>query len=313
MEASTTGKCGVISVDVEDYFHVEAFSRVIKREEWDEYPSRVESNTKRLMDILDESGAKATFFVLGWVADRYPGIVREIVSRGHEPACHSYWHRLVYSLSPEEFRRDTLMAKDCIEQAAGQRVYGYRAPSFSITRRCLWAVDILAEAGFRYDSSIFPVRHDWYGIPDAPRKPFRIPTASGILAEFPLPTFRLGNTPNLPVGGGGYLRMMPSWYTRFGVQRAWREGITFISYIHPWEIDPEQPRVTASLRSRFRHYTNLEKTQQRLRGLLAMGNFRPFSQFAALTGAPVWRITEAERPAAVAAPDLEVTAVDTLL
>jgi polysaccharide deacetylase family protein (PEP-CTERM system associated) len=170
-------KQNILSIDVEDYFHVEAFSGVVKRSEWDAYSCRVEANTMRLLDILDQHQAQATFFILGWVAERYPGLVQEIVRRGHEPACHSYWHRLIYSLDREEFSRDTARAKDVIEQAGGTRIFGYRAPSYSITMRSLWALEVLAEQGFTYDSSIFPIRHDIYGIADAPRVPFRVETA----------------------------------------------------------------------------------------------------------------------------------------
>ncbi len=307
MRADSIRKHSVISVDVEDYFQVEAFSSIIKRDKWSEYPSRVEVNTRRLMDLFDESGVKATFFILGWVADKHPQIVREIVSRGHEPACHSYWHRLIYNLSPEEFRRDTIRAKNCIEQAAGQKVFGYRAPCFSITNRCLWAIDILTELGFRYDSSIFPIKHEWYGIADAPRKPFQISTPSGPLTEYPIATFRLRRTPNLPVGGGGYLRLLPSWYTRLGIRRAWQEGMTVVAYVHPWEVDPEQPRMAASLKSRFRHYTNLGKTKERLSNLLEMGDFHPFCRSNAVADTPVWHFPSAAKelvPAAV--PDFDV-------
>jgi polysaccharide deacetylase family protein (PEP-CTERM system associated) len=281
----------VISVDVEDYFQVEAFSKIIKRADWGAYPSRVEANTRSLMDLFDEREVKATFFILGWVAQRHPQMVREIVNRGHEPACHSYWHRLVYNLSPDEFRRDTALAKDCIEQAAGQSIFGYRAPCFSITNRCQWAVDILSELKFRYDSSIFPIKHEWYGIADAPRTPFQISTPSGLLTEYPMATFSFTRIPNLPVGGGGYLRLLPPWYTRLGIHRAWREGITVITYVHPWEIDPEQPRMNASLKSRFRHYTNLAKTKDRLSDLLRMGEFHPFCRSNAAVNTPVWHFS----------------------
>jgi polysaccharide deacetylase family protein (PEP-CTERM system associated) len=266
----------VCTVDVEDYFHVEAFSKIVDRQRWDSYPCRVEPNTRRLLDLLDEQGVRATFFILGWVAERYPGLVREIVKRGHEPACHSYWHRLIYSLDPEEFARDTRQAKDVIEQAAGEPVFGYRAPSYSITARSLWALDVLAEAGFTYDSSIFPIRHDTYGMPDAPRAPFVMATRRGPIVEFPLTTFRLLKAQNLPVGGGGYLRILPFWYTRLGVRRARAQGLPLIVYVHPWEIDPDQPRLAGSTRSRLRHYTNLGRTWGRLRRLLAMG---PYSSF----------------------------------
>src|ERR1035438_7654450 len=239
----------VISVDVEDYFQVEAFSDIVDRKSWDQYPSRVEGNTKRILDLLDESDVKGTFFILGWVAERYPNLVREIVSRGHEPACHSYWHRMIYKLEPEEFREDTLRAKSVIEQAAGSPVYGYRAPSFSIVTRSLWALEILAECGFTYDSSIFPIHHDTYGIPGAPRAPFRIDTPAGPVVECPMSTFRMLGKQNLPVGGGGYLRMLPFWYTRLGCRRLQSQRVPLVVYIHPWEIDPDQPRLEGRAKS----------------------------------------------------------------
>lgn len=266
----------ILSVDVEDYFHVEAFSDVIERSQWDSYPCHVEQNTRRVLDLFDECGVKGTFFILGWVAERYPHLVQEIARRGHPTASHSYWHRLVYNLTPAEFRSDTLRSKELIEQAAGQPVTGYRAPSFSITGRSTWALDILAELGFKYDSSIFPVKHDTYGVPNAPRSPFQVSTAWGPIIEFPMSTFRMGRGPNLPIAGGGYLRMLPYWYTNFGVRRAFSEGLPIISYIHPWEFDPEQPRVACRLRSRLRHYTNLAKTAGKMRKLIQMGNFTSF-------------------------------------
>jgi len=267
----------ILTVDVEDYFQVQAFASVVTRSSWDQYASRIENNTLNLLDILDEHHAHGTFFILGWVAERYPGLIREIVKRGHEPACHSYWHRLIYQLECREFRDDTLQAKDVIEQAASTTVRGYRAPSFSITSRSLWALEILVEAGFSYDSSIFPGRHDIYGIPGAPRVPFRIETASGSLLEYPVTTFRCGGQ-NFPVGGGGYLRIPPLWYTRFGIRRLRKESVPLIAYVHPWEIDPEQPRIAASLKSRFRHYTNLNKMESRLRAVLRYNS--PFSMIS---------------------------------
>jgi polysaccharide deacetylase family protein (PEP-CTERM system associated) len=263
----------IFSVDVEDYFHVEAFTGVIARRDWDGYACRVEANTTRLLDLLDEAGITATFFILGWVAERYPRLVREIVARGHEPACHSYWHRLIHTMDAAAFREDTLRAKTVIEQAAGARVDGYRAPSFSITRRTPWALEVLADAGFAYDSSIFPIRHDVYGIPDAPRRPFRVATPSGPLIEYPMTTFRLVGRTNLPVGGGGYLRILPFWYTRLGLARLRRERVPLVTYVHPWEIDAEQPRVAAPLKARLRHYTNLPKMATRLRALSRLGTF----------------------------------------
>jgi polysaccharide deacetylase family protein (PEP-CTERM system associated) len=266
----------IISVDVEDYFQVEAFARVIHRDAWGAYPSRVEQNTSRLLDLFDQLHVKATFFILGWTADRFPRLVRQIVERGHEPACHSYWHRLVYRLTPDQFRRDAERAKDAIEQVAGVQIYGYRAPSFSITPSSTWALDTLREIGFLYDSSIFPVRHDVYGFRDAPRCPFRLETDCGELLEFPLATFRLPGGAVLPVAGGGYLRMLPGWYTKAGVHQAWRDGLTVVSYVHPWELDPDQPRLNGPIRSRLRHYTNLGRTESRLRELLSLGSFTSF-------------------------------------
>jgi polysaccharide deacetylase family protein (PEP-CTERM system associated) len=268
----------VFSVDVEDYFQVEAFSDIVPRDRWDAYTLRVEDNTLRLLDLLDERGVESTFFVLGWVAERLPHLVREIAARGHELGCHSYWHRLIYKLDRQEFLDDTYRAKDAIEQAAGCTISGYRAPSYSITTQSLWALEALVEAGFSYDSSIFPIRHDVYGIPRAPRGPFRHVTASGPLIEYPITTFRMGAGPNFPVGGGGYLRLLPFWYTRLGFQRAKADNLPVIAYVHPWEVDPDQPRLAGRARSRFRHYTNLHQMYDRLGGLLQLGAFTSFAK-----------------------------------
>jgi polysaccharide deacetylase family protein (PEP-CTERM system associated) len=289
----------IISVDVEDYFHVEAFAGAIPRATWGDYESRVERNTERILDLLDDSRCTATFFILGWVAERYPKLIRKIADRGHEPACHSYWHRLIYKLTPEEFREDTAQAKNAIEQAAGTEIHGYRAPSFSITGRSAWALDVLADLGFRYDSSVFPVKHDVYGVPGAPRGPFRVETPFGPIIEFPMATFRWRTGrwsagPNFPVGGGGYLRMLPYWYTKAGVERAWREGLPVVSYVHPWELDPEQPRLKGvPLKSRLRHYTNLRDTEARLRKLLALGGFSSFRDSGLADSAPTFSFKEA--------------------
>jgi len=266
----------IATVDVEDYFQVEAFSRAVDRRTWRHFPSRVVDNTNRVLDLFDELHVTGTFFVLGWVAEEHPRLIRRIACSGHELACHSYWHHLVYELTSDQFRRDTRRAKDAIEQAAGVPVSGYRAPSFSITPRCTWAFEVLAELGFLYDSSVFPIKHDVYGFSNAPRIPFRLDTPSGPILEFPMTTFRLPGLPQLPVAGGGYLRILPDWYTRAGVRRAWREGLTVVSYVHPWELDPDQPHLKSPLRSRFRHYTNLAKTAKKLRALLALDRFTSF-------------------------------------
>ncbi len=283
----------IISVDVEDYFHVEAFAGAIPRTTWSDYESRVERNTERILDLLDDCRVTATFFILGWVAERYPKLVRKIAGRGHEPACHSYWHRLVYELSPEAFREDTIEAKNAIEQAGGMEIYGYRAPSFSITSRSAWALDVLAELGFRYDSSVFPVKHGTYGVPGAPRGPFRVETPFGPILEFPMATFHWSGGPNFPVGGGGYLRLLPYWYTKAGVARAWREGLPVVSYVHPWELDPEQPHLPGPLKSRLRHYSNLRDTEARLRKLLALGEFSSFRDSGLADSAPTFSFKEA--------------------
>jgi polysaccharide deacetylase family protein (PEP-CTERM system associated) len=282
----------IISVDVEDYFHVEAFAGVVDRCAWPGFESRVERNTDRILDLFDEAKIKGTFFILGWVAERYPRLVREIAERGHEPACHSYWHRLIYKLTPDEFREDTSRAKNCIEDAAGVSIYGYRAPSFSITGRSAWALDVLAELGFRYDSSVFPVKHGTYGVPGAPRRPFRVETPYGPMVEFPMATFRLPIGPNFPIAGGGYLRMLPFSYTSAGLKRAWDEGLPVVSYIHPWEIDPDQPRINAPFKSRLRHYTNLTKTEDRLRKMLALDHFTSFRDSGLADSAPAFSFKE---------------------
>ena len=267
----------VVSVDVEDYFHAEVFSGVVDRSRWDSYASRVERNTRRLLELLGDLNLHGTFFVLGWVAERFPGLVREIAAGGHELACHSYWHRLIYKLDPAEFREDTRRAKNVIEQAAGQPVYGYRAPTYSVIDRSVWALEILAELGFTYDSSIYPIRHDRYGMPGAPRSPFRFQTPSGPMTEFPITTFRLAGR-NMPVGGGGYLRLLPRLYTRMGLKRVQKEGVPIVIYIHPWEVDPEQPTLPVSLKSRLRHYTNLSRTFDRFQSVLQAGKYTSFRE-----------------------------------
>jgi polysaccharide deacetylase family protein (PEP-CTERM system associated) len=257
-----------MSVDVEDYFQVSAFEHVVDRSEWATRESRVCRNTERLLDIFDEHDVTATFFVLGWVAEHFRPLVRTIAERGHEIASHGYAHRLVYSQTPEAFRQDVGRAKKLLEDVSGQAVAGYRAPSFSITRQSLWALDVLIEEGYRYDASIFPIRHDRYGIPDSPRQPYQVTRPSGSLTEVPGSTVRLGST-NLPVAGGGYFRLLPYWWTRWGIARlngVERQPAVF--YLHPWEIDPDQPRIPAGMVSRFRHYRNLDKTEMRLRRLL---------------------------------------------
>jgi polysaccharide deacetylase family protein (PEP-CTERM system associated) len=256
-----------MSVDVEDYFHVSALAAVAPRSRWDDFESRVVTNTGRLLDLFDEFRVRATFFVLGWVADRHPHLVRRIADAGHELASHGYGHELVYDLSRDRFRDDVRRARRAIENAAGCAISGYRAPSYSITERSLWALDVLVEEGYRYDASIFPVHHDRYGVPDAPRHLHCLKREPGTLIEVPPSTVRLYGV-NLPVSGGGYFRLLPYAWTRWGIARvntAERQPAVF--YLHPWELDPAQPRLRPSLTNRIRHYRNLHKTEPRLRAL----------------------------------------------
>ena len=257
------------TVDVEDYFQVSAFERNISRDSWEEFPHHVVDNTSRLLDLLAEHDVLGTFFVLGWVADRYPKLVARISEAGHELASHSYWHRLVYELTPDEFREDLRRSKQSIEDAAGVTVNGYRAPSFSITQRSVWALDVLCEEGFTWDSSIFPIVHDRYGIPGAKTGIHEIETASGRLVEFP-PSVRKIGSMNLPVSGGGYFRLYPYFFSANSFRRInHRLQRPFMFYVHPWEIDPDQMRMSfARGTTRFRHYVNLKSTHAKLGRLL---------------------------------------------
>lgn len=262
----------IFTVDVEEYFQVGVFDDVIPRDQWDGMPSRVEASVDLLLDVLARAGAAGTFFTLGWLADRRPQLVRRIVSAGHELASHGWWHRRVSSLAPEEFRRDARDSKAILEDVSGVPVLGYRAPNFSITPACEWAFDILVEEGFRYDSSIFPIRRPGYGYPDAPPVPYLIKRPSGTLCELPLATTRIGGV-RLPAAGGAYLRHLPYWIT----QRAFREydasGIPGTFYIHPWELDPDQPRLSTSPSNRVRHYAGLKRTLPRVERLLSEFRF----------------------------------------
>jgi polysaccharide deacetylase family protein (PEP-CTERM system associated) len=257
-----------MTVDVEDYFHVSVFDGILPRTEWDRMESRVVPNTERLLGIFEEARVRATFFVLGWVAERAPALVRSIASCGHEIASHGYAHRLVYDMTPVMFREDVRRSKTVLEDASGVAVQGYRAPSYSITPRSLWALDILIEEGFQYDTSIFPIHHDRYGIPVSPRHAYRLQRQNGSIVEAPASTAQWGAF-NFPVAGGGYFRILPYHWTRWGIDRINRaEGRPAIFYIHPWELDPNQPRLRVGLLSTFRHYRNLDQTESRLRRLL---------------------------------------------
>ncbi len=268
------GPVNAFSVDVEDYFQVAAFEDVVDRRDWEGLESRVEGNTRRLLKICGRHGVRSTLFLLGWVAERCPALVRDALAAGHELAIHGYDHRWVTSQSPAEFRADVRKAKDIVEQIAGVEVIGYRAPNYSIVAETMWATEVLLEEGFRYDSSIFPIHHDRYGIPGAPRFPWTIRSVDGAeLVEAPISTVRLAGL-NLPFVGGGYLRHLPLWYILWGMRRVNRvEGRPAIVYLHPWEIDPEQPRQAVGPLTRWRHYRNLHRTDERLEALFSRYRF----------------------------------------
>jgi polysaccharide deacetylase family protein (PEP-CTERM system associated) len=269
------------TVDVEDYYHVSAFERSIPRSAWGDYESRVVASTQRLIDLLARRDVRGTFFILGWIADRFPFLVREIAAAGHELASHSYWHRLVYELTPDEFRADLRRSKQAIEDAGGTAVRLYRAPSFSITAKSLWALQIMAEEGFEVDSSIFPTRHDRYGIPGSEPGIHMHHTPAGSLVEFPPTVVSIGRM-RLPVAGGGYFRLYPLALTRHAMHRVQRSGRPVMFYIHPWEIDPYQPRLRAgSYLARLRHYVNLHSTVSKLDRLLEDFSFGTVSQILA--------------------------------
>jgi polysaccharide deacetylase family protein (PEP-CTERM system associated) len=270
-----------LTIDVEEHFQVHGFERVVDRATWDNHGTRVVVNTRRILRLLAEYSVGATFFVLGWVADRHPDLVQEIVAGGHEIASHGYWHELIYRQTPDQFAVDLRQSLQAIRKASnGAQLAGYRAPSFSITNQSLWAFGVLRDHGIMYDSSVFPLlAHDRYGIHNANR--FANKVGDG-LWEFPVSTIRLGRW-NWPVGGGGYFRLFPLWVTRQAIRHLNAQGHPAVMYLHPWEFDPGQPRISgAPLPSRFRHYVNLGRTEGRLRSLLSEFTFAPMrAAFAA--------------------------------
>jgi len=274
-----------LTFDIEEYFHAEVFARTLSPEEWPSLASRVVDTTERLLDILDYADVRATFFILGWIADRYPTLVQDIAGRGHEIACHGYGHQMIQRQSRLEFAKDLQQAKTAIEDAAGTAVIGYRAPTFSVVRETLWSLEVLWEAGFQYDSSIFPIVHDRYGIPDAPRFPHRVPITNGHgIVEFPLSTITfLGR--RLPVAGGGYFRLLPYSVTRRAIQHLnKREQQPAIVYLHPWELDVHQPKVRVGWLSHLRHSVNTHSTEGKLRRLLTDFHFAPVRDILARSG-----------------------------
>lgn len=269
-----------LTVDLEDWYQgLTSTGRQVDR--WPTYEDRVEKNTRRLLAILDAARVKATFFVLGYVADQFPALVREVAEAGHEIGLHSYDHRPVYRLTPDEFRADLERGREAVERAAGRPVVGYRAPMFSINRSALWALEVLSEQGFGYDSSVFPTRNMLYGYPDAPRFPYR-PLAGRAFVEFPLSTVSLLGI-NWPVAGGFYLRLLPYRLLRLGLQRINRGGQPAIVYIHPWDLDPGQPVPSPTWRERFTHYVNLDRAAGKLTAMLGDFRFGPLADLLADT------------------------------
>lgn len=263
----------MFSVDVEDYFHDEAFRHLMGPQDWESLDQRVEPSTRRLLSLLDEFDVKGTFFALGWVAERRPGLISDIQAAGHELAIHGYDHRPITVLSPSEFREDIRRAKGIVEDITGQPVLGYRAPTFSVVDDTRWAFEVLVNEGIRYDSSIFPIVHDRYGIPDSDRYPFTEAVGDNEIIEFPMPTVRLGER-NLPFVGGGYLRHFPMRYVLWGMRRVTAtEGRPVMVYVHPWEVDPGHPVLDVGLLARVRHYRGLSRVEGRLRTLLTRFRF----------------------------------------
>jgi polysaccharide deacetylase family protein (PEP-CTERM system associated) len=271
-----------MTIDVEEYFHANVFDEVRASLGVDRLESRVRASTDRLLTLLADAGVRASFFILGAVAERHPLLVKDIAAGGHEIASHGCAHQLVYAQTPEVFRQDIRRGKGMLESLSGSKVRGYRAPSYSVTMRSLWALDALVDEGYEYDASIFPIRHDRYGIPDAPRHPFVVRRAGRLLIEAPPSTVRLGGV-NLPVAGGGYFRLLPYDWTRWGMSRINRvEQRPAIFYTHPWEIDRSQPRLPLGRINAMRHYANLDKTEGKLERLLRDFRFAPLGEL--LTG-----------------------------
>ncbi|HEX8406038.1 MAG TPA: XrtA system polysaccharide deacetylase [Duganella sp.] len=271
-DAASANMRNALTIDVEDYFQVSAFDRYFDRAHWAAQPCRVERNVDLILEMLEQHHASATFFTLGWIAERYPALVRRIVAGGHELASHGYAHRRASEQTPADFSHDVTLSKNLLEQLSGQMVNGYRAPSFSIAAGNLWALDSLQAAGYRYSSSIYPIRHDHYGMPDAPRFASR-PTGQQGLLELPISTVRVCGR-NLPAGGGGYFRLLPYATSRWALRRInSHDGQAGIFYFHPWELDPGQPRPAGvGIKTRFRHYLNLHRMEHRIGRLL--GDFR---------------------------------------
>jgi polysaccharide deacetylase family protein (PEP-CTERM system associated) len=265
-----------MTIDVEDYFQVSAFAKDVSKCNWSNYESRVERNTNIILELFARKELKGTFFVLGWIAERYKKLIRDIYGMGHEVACHGYSHDLVYNQTVVQFTEETKRSKELIEDIIGNAVYGYRAASYSITKKSIWALDVLEELGFKYDSSVFPIIHDRYGIPGSKIDPYSHTTNNGgRIVEVPLSTIGFRHK-RLPIGGGGYFRLFPYWLTRIGLKSLNnKSNRSFVFYLHPWEIDVEQPRIKSNMLSEFRHYNNLDKVEGRLNRLIDEFRFGP--------------------------------------
>lgn len=272
-----------LTFDIEEHFQVAAFDSPARRRQWQSLESRVERNTETILECLEAHHVKATMFVLGWVAERCPQLIRRMAEAGHEIASHGYGHDLITVLTRDQFREDVKRAKAVLEDATGMPVIGYRAPTFTITQETLWALPILLEEGYAYDSSIFPVYHDQYGIPGANPSPHLLSTHSGALWEVPPSTCKIGWM-RIPVAGGGYFRFFPFWLLVRLMRKVEREGESLVFYLHPWEFDQDQPRMTGPLRSRLRHYCNLSKTEERFRRLMQEFSFAPIRESLPMIG-----------------------------
>ncbi len=264
-----------LSIDVEDWFHVTNYAGVIPRSDWEHLEDRLPISLSKVLDIIDDYDVRATFFVLGWVAERNPELVRIIVDRGHEVASHGYEHGLLYDLGPDRFKQDLLRGLELVSAITGSEIIGYRAPSFTVTRDTEWVYSLLSEAGIRYDSSVYPLKRRRCGIPDAPLVPYDVDTPSGSVREFPIATLEIGGF-RFPVGGGGYFRLFPYWVTSKAIKTLNRKGIPAVFYLHPWELDPDQP-VPAGVpwRHRWKHRVNMKRTEYKFRRLCEEFEFQP--------------------------------------
>lgn len=267
-----------LTIDVEDWFHASVFNHKISEKEWNKCQSRVTNNVKKILGILQHKNVKATFFILGWVAEKHPEIVELIQSYGHELSTHGYAHKLIYKQTPQEFKTDVKASIEIIESISGTKVIGYRAPSYSIIYETFWAYEVIGELGIKYDSSIFPIKHDIYGVPFAPRFPYKIALDHGMeIYEFPLSTIKIFGK-NFPIAGGGYFRLFPYWFIKMGIKKLNNSGKPVIIYFHPWELDPFFPRMKLGVTKNLRTYCNLMLTEQKLKWLINDFKFAPVSE-----------------------------------